>query len=74
MSVLPLCINQYSIMERNQQISLMAFIFSLAAAVISWLGVPSGDGSSLRPDWDKGKARDRREAFNALLQLGQVED
>ena len=38
-----ICIDQSSILERNAQVALMAFIFTRATAVISWLGVPSRD-------------------------------
>ena len=47
-----ICIDQNSITERNQQVALMAFIYSRAAAVISWLGMPSIDPNKTLPDID----------------------
>ncbi|KAH8888502.1 hypothetical protein GQ53DRAFT_767550 [Thozetella sp. PMI_491] len=38
-----ICIDQSSILERNAQVALMAFIFTRAVAVVSWLGVPTLD-------------------------------
>jgi hypothetical protein len=39
-----ICIDQANVAERNGQVALMAFIFTRAAAVVSWLGVPRTEG------------------------------
>jgi hypothetical protein len=54
-----ICINQASIPERNAQVALMAFIYTRASAVLSWLGVPERDysGSSLEGAWEAGESR-----------------
>ncbi len=66
-----ICIDQSSIKERNGQVAIMAFIFTRAAAVVSWLGVPPAlelaaytDGNSqsdyetlMRTAWQKGDSR-----------------
>jgi hypothetical protein len=54
-----ICINQTCIPERNVQVALMAFIYTRASAVISWLGVPEQDysGSSLKGAWEAGQSR-----------------
>ncbi|XXG99817.1 hypothetical protein Hte_006158 [Hypoxylon texense] len=35
-----ICINQKDVSERNQQVSMMGSIYSLATRVVSWLGTP----------------------------------
>jgi hypothetical protein len=65
-----ICINQADIHERNSQVALMAFIFTRAAAVVAWLGVPSPPDVSdaelafrrMRRDWIPGESRMLAEA------------
>ncbi|RYP56832.1 hypothetical protein DL771_011607 [Monosporascus sp. 5C6A] len=43
-----ICIDQANIAERNAQVALMAFIYTRAAAVVAWLGMPDIFPPSLR--------------------------
>jgi hypothetical protein len=62
------CIDQNSIPERNAQVALMAFIFTRAAAVVGWLGVPEPvhekyDPEALERKWRDGLARETAARF-----------
>ena len=74
-----ICIDQTSIFERNAQVALMAFIFTRATAVISWLGVPSRDElkvylgkiglkheEQMAAAWEVGQARHMAEELTEL--------
>lgn len=63
------CINQGSISERNAQVALMGFIFTRAAAVVAWLGVPELANTGLPTTdvleglWRRGIAQQIAERF-----------
>ncbi|KAI1262300.1 heterokaryon incompatibility protein-domain-containing protein [Xylariaceae sp. FL1019] len=56
------CINQANMDERNQQVSLMSFIYNRAIKVISWIGIrqyskPNGVFRSMSLEWKVGQTR-----------------
>jgi hypothetical protein len=60
------CIDQGSISERNAQVALMAFIFTRAAGVICWLGVPRPLPIEVSEDGFKDDLRSRVISYKSL--------